>query len=140
MRIVKERMKEMLPDAQVFLDVDDLKSGRGREYVLVSDVLLVFLSKGYLQSPNCCRELLTAIAERKRIVTVVETEVGKGALTMDEVRAQLVSSTNAFAQWGLIKEMDEWGFTPPSAEGLHEALFTEPTIEWTRIGSFQDVS
>ena len=36
MRIIKQRLIEMLPDASVFLDVDDLKSGRGAEYALGS--------------------------------------------------------------------------------------------------------
>ena len=46
MRIVKQRMKEMLPDAQIFLDVDDLKEGRGAEYVDQSAVILIFCSSG----------------------------------------------------------------------------------------------
>ena len=33
MRIVKQRLLEMLPDIRVFLDVDDLKEGKGAEYV-----------------------------------------------------------------------------------------------------------
>ena len=39
--------------AQVFLDVDDLKEGRGAEYVDLSHVLLVFVSAGYFHSVNC---------------------------------------------------------------------------------------
>ena len=33
-------------------DVDDLKDGKGAEYVDVSVVVLIFASRGYFQSPN----------------------------------------------------------------------------------------
>ena len=84
MRIVKQRLLEMMPDASVFLgassdltstsqltqapragagddclcctellaDVDDLKEGKGAEYVDVALVVLVFASRGYFQSAN----------------------------------------------------------------------------------------
>ena len=60
MRVVKQRLLEMLPDASIFLDVDDLAEGKGAEYVDVSSMSLVFCSAGYFQSPNCMRELLRA--------------------------------------------------------------------------------
>ena len=41
-----QRMIEMLPDASVFLDVDDLKEGKGAEYVDVSCLNLVLISDG----------------------------------------------------------------------------------------------
>ena len=65
MRIVKQRLVEMLPDARVFLDVDDLKEGRGAEYVDVSGLTLIFVSDGYFSSVNCLRELLRAAVTRK---------------------------------------------------------------------------
>ena len=52
MRIVKQRLSEMLPDVSVFLDVDDLKEGKGAEYVDASALSLVFCSKGYFHSVN----------------------------------------------------------------------------------------
>lgn len=49
MRITKQRLLEMVPDLSVFLDVDDLKEGKGAEYVDASDVILIFVSSGYLK-------------------------------------------------------------------------------------------
>ena len=34
----------------IFLDVDNLKHGRGGEYVQASEVVVVFISHGYFQS------------------------------------------------------------------------------------------
>jgi hypothetical protein len=51
MRIVKQRLREMLPDAEIFLDVDDLTKGRGAEYVDASSLVLVFCSRGAPRPP-----------------------------------------------------------------------------------------
>ena len=87
MRIVKQRLLEMLPDARVFLDVDDLKEGKGAEYVDASAMSLIFCSQGYFSSPNCMRELLRAAVTRKPILTLLEPEAKHGGLTLDEIRA-----------------------------------------------------
>ena len=57
MRIVKLRLGEMLPDVRCFLDVDDLREGKGAEFVDKSEKTLVFCSAGYFQSPNCMRTI-----------------------------------------------------------------------------------
>ena len=57
MRVVKQRLIEMLPDAAVFLDVDDLAEGKGAEYVDVSQISLIFVSPDTSISENCMREL-----------------------------------------------------------------------------------
>ena len=57
MRIVKQRLLEMLPDARVFLDVDDLEEiGDLEGYIEGSGSVLVFCSEGYCASRNCMRE------------------------------------------------------------------------------------
>ena len=40
MRVIKQLLVERIPDLSVFLDVDDLKEGRGAEYVMTSDCVL----------------------------------------------------------------------------------------------------
>lgn len=47
MRITKERLRYLVPDLKVFLDVDDLYEGRGAEYVDKSQLVCVFCSDGY---------------------------------------------------------------------------------------------
>lgn len=58
MRICKERLRLLVPEMRVFLDVDDLDEGKGAEYVDRSLVFCIFVSEGYFKSPNCMRELL----------------------------------------------------------------------------------
>lgn len=43
-------------------------------------------------------------------------------------------------EWGLTQEMHEWGFTPPEPTTIYHELFKHASIEWNRIGSFQDVT
>ena len=77
---VKTRLLEMIPGIKAFLDVDDLKEGKGAEYVDVSSVSLVFCSRGYFESANCMRELLRAVVTRKPILPLLEPEQNKGGL------------------------------------------------------------
>ena len=57
MRIVKQRLLEMLPDLKCFLDVDDLEEiGNLGAYIKASNMVLLFLSKGYwfsASAPAC---------------------------------------------------------------------------------------
>ena len=53
MRVLKQRLNEMVPNLKIFLDVDDLKSGKGAESVDTSLNILVMVSDGYFRSPNC---------------------------------------------------------------------------------------
>ena len=53
MRVVKQRLLEMLPELSVFLDVDDLNEGKGAEFVDASHTTVVFCSEGYFRSANC---------------------------------------------------------------------------------------
>ena len=128
----------------VLADVDDLKKGRGKEYVDVSHSILVFVSAGYFQSPNCMRELLGTVLASLPVVTLLEPEAKHGGLTSEQVLAQLEENeaTDWYERCGLADEVREWGYTVPSATTLHAALFPkeEEIIEWNRIGFFQDVS
>jgi hypothetical protein len=60
MRVVKEKLLSLLPKLRIFLDVDDLTSGRGEDDVAKSLHVLVYLSPRYFGSVNCMRELLLA--------------------------------------------------------------------------------
>ena len=152
MRIVKTRLKEMMPDVVPFLDVDDLREGKGAEYVDASSVTLIFVSYGYFASPNCMRELLRAVVTGKPVVTLMESEQKHGGLTEAEVKQQLHDASSPFekkegekyhsmyAMWELTDELTSWGYEMPTADTLYSALFKKEPIEWNRIGTFQDVS
>jgi len=51
-------------------------------------VVLVFLTRDYLRSRNCQRELTEAIARTKPILIVRETKEEQGAATLDQLRAE----------------------------------------------------
>ena len=149
MRIVKQRVGEMLPEARIFLDVDDIKEGRGQEYVDISNVVLVFMSLGYFTSPNCMRELLRAVWNKKKIIAVLETEEKHGGLTKGQIKEQLIEAVQKFDDWGLAREMNDasvwdprrWeGNKYPGGDELFNKLFENEPIEWNRIGAFQDVT
>jgi hypothetical protein len=57
MRLVKDRLGEMLPELKVFLDVDDMREGNGATYVDQSVTVLAFVTAGYFESLNCTREV-----------------------------------------------------------------------------------
>ena len=141
MRIIKQRLLEMIPELRVFLDVDDMKEGRGAEYLDRSQLVVIFVSDGYFTSPNCMRELLRAVYDGKPVQSVMESDPRKGGLTREQVLARLQAADDKYFQWGLADEMEAWGFPQPSAQQLHDVLYDacEP-IEWTRIGFFQDVT
>ena len=140
MRIVKQRLLEMLPDAKVFLDVDDLAEGKGAEYVDASGLILIFCSAGYFASPNCMREVLRAVATKKPIIALLEPEAKHGALSHDEIRAHLIEAGGYYERWGLAAEVKSWGYALPNADEIHDALFANEPIEWNRIGHYQDVT
>ena len=53
MRIVKQRLLEMIPELVVFLDVDDLEDIENLgQYIERTSTVLVFCSQGYFQSKN----------------------------------------------------------------------------------------
>ena len=79
----------------------------------MSETVLVFVSEGYFVSPNCLRELLRAVFDKKPIVTVIEVEAKHGALATEEVRAQLDAAEASYARWGLVDDMATWSSKPP---------------------------
>ena len=168
MRIIKQRLQEMVPGIKVFLDVDDMNEGRGAEYVDVSKMVLVFVSEGYFSSPSCMNELLRALATNTPIITLMEDEGRPGRLDEDQVRDALVAADEGLYQkWQLPEDMKAWmegptsektvGFKDtvkkwdicqriaddePVAEMIMTQLFhtAQPPIEWNRLGAYQDVT
>ena len=66
-----------------------VKEGRGTKYLDVSRHVLVFVSEGYFESPNCMRELLRAVFKSKPIIALTEPEAKRGGLTTENVREEL---------------------------------------------------
>ena len=114
-------------------DVDDLKEGRGGEYVDISAQMLVFVSDGYFMSPNCMRELLRAYCMRKPIIPVCEINENKGGLKPSVVLERLHEASELYEAWGLAAEMREWRkltieFRQPTAQELYDMLKLEGSV------------
>lgn len=130
-RIVKTTLHKMMPSLRIFLDVDDLVEGRGKEGVDRSDVVLIFLTQGYLHSTNCMRELLRAVFKRKRII-VMGTREPSGVPRRD-VPARLEEALTRIASFGLDKDLARWGTAVPTVEKLMRCLFKVPPIEFHSV-------
>lgn len=175
MRIVKQRLIEMLPDVEIFLEcvpriellphasialdgprfllyinsVDDLKFGRGAEYIDCSQAVLAFCTTGYFKSQNCMRELLRAAVTKKPAITMLESEKHHGGMLLEDVDVMLSELDTScekngrrfasmYELWGLTNEVKEWQYAMPHAAELRDYLRAEQPIEWTRIGAFQE--
>ena len=80
MRVVKQRLLEMMPALRVFLDVDEagFEIGNLESYVEKSRVVLVFCSDGYASSANCMRELRAAVSAGKPLIALLELSARHG--------------------------------------------------------------
>jgi hypothetical protein len=81
MRVVKQRLLDILPMVHVFLDVDDdqRRVGKGVEVLNRSDKFLLFASDGFfggIHAPSrpCMVELLKAVQLGLEMITVLEVE------------------------------------------------------------------
>lgn len=137
MRVIKERLKEILPSCVTFLDVDDLKKGAGGEFVDASVIILVCCTQRYFQSQACARELLRAVLRGKPLIALIEPEARHGAFTIEEIRETLSDDAWAYS-WGLEGEMAALGYDKmPTGQELVDALFADYPIEWNRFSAFQ---
>ena len=134
MRIIRQRLLEMVHGLSVFLDVEDLEDISDLpKYIDASQVMLIFCSEGYFGSRNCMIELRSSVTKEKPIIALMEPEAKHGGLTRARIEEQLVEADQRYEKWGF----DDDG---PRSTTLMEALFATQPIEWNRIGAFQDVT
>jgi len=92
---IKSLLRSLVPESRCFLDVDNLSSIADLEvYLQQSDVVLVFVTRGYLKSPNCRRELVEAARLQKPLLVVRETDINHGAVTEEELRAEVMANAD----------------------------------------------
>lgn len=127
MRIVKQRLLEMMPDLHCFLDVDDLEEiGDLEGYIDRTSVVLIYCSSGYFVSKNCMRELVSSTVKKKPIIALIDTDASRGGLTLEQVHANLIAGESSY---------DKWGFDPkatPTGQVMYDHLFQDEPIEWNR--------
>ena len=81
------QLQLLVPDAPVFLDVDDLKNiGALEAYIAETQAVLIFLSKGYFGSRSCMREVYATSEARKPLVLVMEMEAVHGGAPLTELQ------------------------------------------------------
>jgi hypothetical protein len=133
MRIVKQRLLELIPNLSVFLDVDDLEDISDLSgYIERTQSVLVFCSNGYFQSKNCMIELRSSVVKKKPILALVDSDASRGGLTQDLVRLQLLEAEKSYTKWSFDDD--------PRAEELFATLFADEPVEWNRLGVFQAVT
>ena len=91
--------------------------GHLAEEIAASDVVLLFLSRGFFKSRNCLREVRASHEQQKPLVLVHEADPDKGGGTLAELRSEC-------------------------PEELQAAIFDAgwPMVVWHRIEDFQHVS
>jgi hypothetical protein len=133
MRVIRQRLQEMVPGMRVFLDVEDLEDiSNLQDYILRSECVVVYCSEGYFKSKNCMIELRAAVMLGKHIQPIIDLDPDRGGLTEDEVCNQLLAADAHYEKWGLVDG--------PRGAALSAKLFERKPIEWNRIGPFQDVT
>ena len=131
MRVTKSRLLEMMPDVQIFLDVDvkGLRLGDLESYVRASEVVLCFCSQGYFSSRNCLRELRAAVRLDKPLLALLEPDESKGSMSVEQIRA---------AHGGRLMLKCLAALTRSAQRGAAggRAVAREP-IEFNRLGPFK---
>ena len=132
-RCIKFRLKEMLPEARVFLDIDTVPdkveaglpdfsfSTWPHNMSNESDVFLVVCSDGYCNSRNCMRELRAAVANGRPLIALLDVGVSAAFF-----RAQLEA---------VDEKLDGEAV---DGRALADALFARKPIQWSRSQSDQE--
>jgi hypothetical protein len=73
MQALKKELGLLVPSLKVFLDIENLSSVADLELAIEnSEVVLIFLSKGYFCRWNCLRESRKALVDGKEMVLMRE--------------------------------------------------------------------
>jgi hypothetical protein len=114
--------------------VDDLEEiGDLEGYIDRTYTMLIYSSRGYFQSKNCMRELVSTTTKQKPAIALVDPDASRGGVSKEQASVQLIDAETYFDKWG-------FGEAVPSGSALHAHLFAFEPIEWNRIGHFQDVT
>ena len=84
--VIKKELHVLVPSLRVFLDVDDLDNFSAETLqasVRDSGVILIFLSRGYFASKNCSIEYKEAMAKKKPLMLVHESDPTHGGGPLD---------------------------------------------------------
>ena len=74
MRCVTTRLKEMVPECSIFLDVDYVGGGSDYPHIDLCDHVLCYLTVGWLNNPPCIREVVRAMVMGKPLIALLEPD------------------------------------------------------------------
>ena len=127
MRVVKSRLRELMPDLHVFLDVDDLEEiGDLEGYIERSSTVLIYCTDGYCRSRNCMREIIASTKQLKPVIATIDPDISHGGLSIEEMLNRLQAAEGKYESWGF--DM----LSTPTGQQLHDHLFAQEVIEWNR--------
>ena len=119
---IKRQLQLLVPDASIFLDVDDLEdTGALEEEIAATQTVLIILSTGYFSSRNCLRELMACVGNAKPLVLVHEEDESKGGAPLEKLKSECPT--------GKVVRFVFW----PEDRPRH-------VIAWQRVTAFQLVS
>ena len=114
-------------------DLEDISDLEG--YIERTETVLIFCSKGYFQSKNCMREIRSCTEKKKPMIAVLDPESASGAMSLEEVKGELVEADAMYGRWGFAGDDG-----PDGMACIAQLLLQAEPIEWNRIGAFQDVT
>ena len=110
--------------------VDDLvEIGDLEGYIRRSVNILVYCSRGYCQSKNCMRELISSTQMGKAFIALVDPDPSRGGLGLEEIRGELLAAEGSYLKWSFDSD------STPDGAALFTHLFASDAIEWNRIGA-----
>jgi hypothetical protein len=125
---IARKMQLLLPEMQIWLDVDHLQNiSKLVEEIAKAAMLVIFASKGYFKSKNCRRELYAALHQKKPIVLIIDPEKSS---SLEKLRQE-------WREWCVAVGPPEYpAFSGPS-EAVAAVFDREEPVVWSRIHEFQ---
>ena len=153
MRVVKQRLLEMIPELRVFLDVDNLGTGTlNSAHVDISSSVMCFCTQLFFRSGPCAQEVVRTVVQKKPVFVLLEPDKAAGGLTeaecrrvfadnpdwTTEIKPRIGKLEDKLAKWRVDWKRPE--LVMPTTAEVEAALFAQPPIIWSRLSAFQDVS
>ena len=87
--VIKRQLEVLLPSVSVFLDVEDLvEIGELEQYVAQSQLVLIFLTRGFFRSANAMREARATLDAAVPLLVVYEADEKHGGGTLNTLLAE----------------------------------------------------
>jgi len=151
MRIVKTRLRELLPDVEVFLDVDNLGGGKDHPHIDVSNYVLCYCTRRWFTNLPCVREIVRAVLRKKPCIALLEPDTSDQYAGHTETEARRILLSDDYIQGNIKTQMEkqvkdwrwEWDMPEleiPSGQQIIDVLFASAPVVWYRLSDPQDIS